>query len=210
MNRNTLLILATIAIIPACSSLSLSQYTNIYASAKDSIFNSDVLEVSLQEYDAFNYSFAKVKIGRGQAITMSLSSIDGDQHIWVSSDSSKIITEKGRIIKTIGLSNDMRRSSSAQYSESNDSIASFETITLYDPSLIGSSLLSQVTTNSGLELTYLDKMIDVYVLEEEFSLLSIQWTGLNKYFFNLSGSPVLTQQQTHPFMKPISIKFYYK
>lgn len=210
MNRSTLILMVTMSVMPSCSTLSLSQYTNIYSVAKDTVFNADVLEVSPQEYDAFNYSFAKVKIGRGPAISMSLSSIDGDQYKWVSTDSSVIITQKGKIIKTIGLSNDMRRPYGNHHSASNHSIPSFEPITLFDPSLIGASLLLKISTKPGLELPYLGDVIDVYMLEEEFSLLSIRWTGSNKYYFNSTGSPILTQQQTHPFMKPISIKFYYK
>lgn len=210
INRNTLILMLAISVMPSCSTFSLSQYKNIYSVAKDTVFDANVLEVSAQEYDAFNYSFAKVKIGRGPAITMSLSFIDGDKYKWVSADNSVIITQKGKIIKTIGLSNDMRRSYDNHHSASDHSISSFEPITLFDPSLTGASLLLQISTKPGLELPYLGDVIDVYMYEEKFSLLSIRWTGSNKYYFNLAGSPILTQQQTHPFMKPISIKFYYK
>ena len=88
--------------MPSCSTFSLSQYTNIYSVAKDTVFDANVLEVSAQEYDAFNYSFAKVKIGRSGIAIMTLAGIENDIFTWISSSGEKLQTVNGKIIKISG------------------------------------------------------------------------------------------------------------
>ncbi|WP_445424997.1 YjbF family lipoprotein [Alishewanella sp. HL-SH06] len=51
--------------------------------------------------------FLYVRLGENSRIAMGLMAVDGEQMKWLSADQSVLVTDHGRIIKTLGLSNDL-------------------------------------------------------------------------------------------------------
>ena len=192
----------------SCTTFSVDQYKELFQSSK-SIFFSDDSDISKDFFSNSQYSFAKVKIGRGPSAILSLASVDGEYYEWVSASNIKIITLTGRIVRTSGLPHDIYRSS-GPLKQCCENVSALDTIRLYSPDLYGSSLIIDLEHESRIELDYLEQKLETNLIKEIFSLPAIRWKGVNHYYFDSSSRPIMTKQTIHPFLDEISMKFYYK
>lgn len=65
------------------------------------------VQLTYADVEQANYDYLYVKQGDNAQIAMGLAYIEQDQLKWVSGDSNMLITSQGRIVRTLGLSNDL-------------------------------------------------------------------------------------------------------
>ena len=92
--------LIILIIISACSGTNHAYYQTL----KIAFTEQDDAEMTLAEVRQSEVDVISVKRGERPAAIMALAYLENGQHKWVSSDKTMLIMEKGRIIRTVGLS----------------------------------------------------------------------------------------------------------
>lgn len=103
-SRRSLLIAAGSLGLSACASDSLSLLSSSFGSGRR---GGSVYPISDADIAAIPYASLGVRIGSSAGVVMILASIDGEKLNWVSADRVVLITERGRLVKTIGMPRDL-------------------------------------------------------------------------------------------------------
>jgi len=140
---------------------------------------------------------------------MILLSIDDGMYTWIDKEGLRLITLNGRIIKTIGLPNDINIKVDKNKKQSNEG-QFYETINFSNPVLMNADLSSVISFEEKIDLLYLDDLIEVNIYSEEVSISAIGWREENLYFLDNNNREIKTIQFIHPFLKQIDMEFYYK
>lgn len=193
----------------SCSQVPIA-YSDIPVTIYRSAFGFPDEIVTIEDYESYEYSFAKAKFGNGQTVTLILSSIENNQFHWVGSDSIKLITQNGRIIQTYGLPNDLEISVHGDRKNLVDGDIYFETISFNNPILLNASLKSLITFYKTEDYLLFDNRVSSNIFYEDISITSIGWNKKNTYYVDPSNNPLKTIQYIHPFLDKITIEFYFK
>lgn len=195
----------------SCADLPPELYRAAYDNTQMFFSNGNPIKLD-QEYVKTNkYSSIKVRLGKSQAAIMILVRQQDGIKEWISADRVKIYTYNGKIIKTVGLSNDYEAldpEDSFGLNKSHEESGSY-LVNFYGPELFNIDTQYQVTyKNKKLLKNVIENKgpikADVYI--ETLQNRSIGWKVQNKYFY-LDGIPLRTEQYTNPFLKKISIDF---
>jgi len=103
-SRRSLLIAAGTLGLSACASDSLSLLGASFGSGRR---GGSGYPISDADIAAIPYASLGVRIGSSAGVVMILASIDGEKLNWVSADRVVLITERGRLVKTIGMPRDL-------------------------------------------------------------------------------------------------------
>jgi hypothetical protein len=95
--------LIILIIISACSGTNHAYYQTL----KIAFTEQDDAEMTLAEIRQSEVDVISVKRGERPAAIMALAYLENGQHKWVSSDKTMLIMDKGRIIRTVGLSENL-------------------------------------------------------------------------------------------------------
>ena len=91
-------IISLCLIISNCAYIS---YNQVIPLARNAILGVEKIKVDDNLIESIDYSFARVNLGRSASVIMILEKIDSQNNYhWISSDSEKLITSNGKIIKT--------------------------------------------------------------------------------------------------------------
>jgi hypothetical protein len=101
------LILLILILISGCS----GTYQAYYQTLKIAFAEQDNAKITLVEVQLSDIDVMSVKRGERPVAIMALAYIENSQHKWVSSDNTMLIMDKGRIIRTIGLNENLLYSS---------------------------------------------------------------------------------------------------
>jgi len=175
------------------SSCAFVEYNQLPALTYRAIVGADDIEIDEDFLAQQKFSFVKVRMGKQSIATMTLANITGDAYRWVSESGEIIVTNKGRIIETIGLPYDNKQISYTPLS--NNKVESF--VYLANPEAIINKLIS------------IDKDVDNKFVEEKFLVKKIKWKGRNIYEYNDRNLIVYTKQSIHPRLPDIEMIFYY-
>ncbi|HHQ4546972.1 TPA: YjbF family lipoprotein [Aeromonas veronii] len=74
---------------------------------KYAVLGADDVTVSAEHVNALPYASAYLKIGDNPRIFVVLAYVNGDELSWLTADRIMIITRHGRVIKTVGMENDL-------------------------------------------------------------------------------------------------------
>ena len=96
-------LLVSVWLLSACSG-TYHAYKSMIKLAMDA--NVDVV-LSYSDIDSANYDYLYVQRGDNRRIAMGLMYIENSQLKWLSADNSMLVTRNGRIIRSIGLQNDL-------------------------------------------------------------------------------------------------------
>jgi hypothetical protein len=190
------------------TSCSLIETRDIPAVARSFFLGPPDFKIAISTYEEMPYSFAKVKIGRSGAGVMVLLSINDGIYEWVGSNSEKIFTKNGKIIKTIGLDYNINILNYDDAELKCDECNSQYYIELSNPEAL-------ITQHSHIVYSHLEdiellKTISSFVIIEKFSTSKFKWAGENSYWFNNSGQAIKANQEIHPNLGKVEITFYYK
>jgi hypothetical protein len=104
MNQKKILLCSLILIfISGCS----GTYKTYYQTLKIAFSEQKNFEMTLIEVQQSDVDVLSIKRGEGPATIMALAYLKNGQHKWISIDNVMLILEKGRIVRTLGLSKDL-------------------------------------------------------------------------------------------------------
>jgi hypothetical protein len=110
MKVKTFLLSALITILTSSCS---GTYKAYYQTLKIALSEQEDAKFTLIEVQQSDIDVMLVKRGKRPAAIMALAYLENNQHKWVSSDNTMLIMDKGRIIRTLGLSENLLHSSNS-------------------------------------------------------------------------------------------------
>tara|TARA_B110000014_G_scaffold245818_1_gene218062 strand:- start:403 stop:1026 length:624 start_codon:yes stop_codon:yes gene_type:complete len=201
-------LLLVLLAISSCANIPIS-YQDLPETFYRAAFGYPDIAIDQETYNENKYSFAKVRLGKASPVIMILLSIDDGMYTWIDKEGLRLITLNGRIIKTIGLPNDINIKVDKNKKQSNEG-QFYETINFSNPVLMNADLSSVISFEEKIDLLYLDDLIEVNIYSEEVSISAIGWREENLYFLDNNNREIKTIQFIHPFLKQIDMEFYYK
>jgi hypothetical protein len=199
--------------LSACNAFPLYTFTAV--AAKNSILGYEDIEITNDTLVNIPYAFIRAKIGKGPGVIMVLAKEDKGVMQWISADNVNLFTYHGKIIRTLGLANDIEIINYIKAPELSDQIVNSNEVSylanFMNPALYEFNILTQLEpmgTMQTLQTIYGKKNVLVY--KEVFEVKSLGWKGKNTYFISEGGALEQTTQEIHPFLPPIKIEFIRK
>jgi hypothetical protein len=193
--------------LTSCGNLPITYLQN-FSSVNSVVFGFPEYEITEEIFDEYDNSFIKVRFGRGPHAILVLAYVENNIYEWVGADDVQIFTLNGRIIKTVGLTNNFEilKPTSDIFSSSDI----YETINLYNPDLFSSNIHRSMNSREAT-IKKLGREIQVNRIEESFDLDLIGWTGVNLYYRNTSSNQIeSSEQRIHPRLPIAKIEYYIK
>jgi len=208
MTKNFLIVVVGILTVSSCAFI---DYTKLPVVAKDLIVGKENLEITRSIYDAYPYSFAKVRIGRDKSLIFVLSTINANgEYTWISEDYDRLITFDGKVIKFI-TSNEEINFRYLKNSFSTKNLENFNReniIELLSPKAI---FMQDATINIKDQQTIIrfKESLNVRIIEESIVTKELKWAFNNSYWMN-NNTVIKSKQHLHPNLPQVVIEFYYK
>ena len=151
------------------------------------------------------YASMKLKIGKGPTGLLILEEKKQNKEYWVSADSIYVVINKGRIIQTSGLSNNITRSTAADIPLNKENKYSY--LNNYDKPKLNSFKLDATLTKGPIETIELingKKSLTLFVeiIKNDY----IGWKVTNKYWVDENGFVWKSIQHISPKLPPIYIE----
>lgn len=200
--RNTSIIIFTFLFI-SCSTLdkqniapgyqeAYKAITNYFFADKESLITSELVS-------SIPYASASLRIGRGSAGLIILESINDKQSTWVSADGVYItLSQSGRIIKTVGLPNNLI---SVLTNEDIYSIQDIKVTNYYSydsPRLNLLPVESRFYIKEKSIVKILDQSLNLTLIEEEISNDYLGWKAINKFWIDDNNFILKSEQNISP------------
>jgi hypothetical protein len=189
-------------------------YQATFNAAKDALLPNNYIAISPDYFAQQKYSFAMVKIGNADPLTMVLQSIENDLYKWVSSEGVIISTNSfGRILKTQGLSHDVNYTPLADLDllDLERPAAIDHLVTFYNPELI--KIQGAELYDPEILATNYDFLSDTQVIAQKINfqikLPLIKWTA-DGHILLFDGRAIASSQSIHPHFPQVDMYFYYK
>ena len=200
-------VLFVLLFLSSCGNLPITYLQN-FSSVNSVVFGFPEYEITEDLLNEYENSFMKVRFGRGPHAILILAFVEDDVYEWVGADNVKIFTLNGRIIKTVGLTNNIEiLKPSNNFSSSSDV---YETVNLYNPDLFYATLNRSIDTRETT-IKKLGRKISVNRIEERFQIKTIGWKGVNIYYQNTSSDQIESlEQNIHPMLPVAKIEYYFK
>lgn len=201
-------LLIILLFITSCGNLPIAYIQN-FSSVNNVVFGYKEFEITNEIFESYEYSFIKVRFGRGPHSILILAYVNDDVFEWVGEDDVRIFTQNGRVIKTLGLDNNLEIKDS-RVEILPTPLDSYESINLYNPDAYSLTMKS-LFQSKEVQIKKLESKIAVLRVEEKFTVSSIGWKDTNYYFINSSSDTVEKAfQHIHPRLPLMKIEYYYK
>ena len=202
-------LLLLMVLLSSCGNLPIAYIQN-FSSVNSVIFGFPEYEITQQIFDEYEYSFIKVRFGKGPHSIMVLAYVEDDVFEWVGEDDSRLFTRNGRIVKTIGLDHNFEIINPRMNIIDDDTIQ-YESLNLYNPDLYLATNKSSITSTSARVVYRLGDKLEALKVSEKNVVSSIAWRYKNIYFTSLDSKEVYqSEQHIHPRLPALKIEFYYK
>ena len=192
MNLLRTLIVAIVYTLGACASINsnniASSYFIAFEALKDTIFGQPDNLITRDLVEKIPYASAKLKIGKGPAGLVILESIENKQYTWVSADKIFVVVKNGKIIRTLGLSNNLTSFESPKQTfkeliVENEPTLDYFTYYSYDKPLLLDLKMQVHLSKKGIQsVTILGEVKSLILIEEEISNVYIGWKAINQYW----------------------------
>ncbi|MDO6692977.1 YjbF family lipoprotein [Aliiglaciecola sp. 3_MG-2023] len=193
------LLICSLVFLSACSSTQRAYQQNIklYFSSKDNVtLNKESVLTSPVD-------LLYIKAGERPYVTLALAFIENSQYKWVSADDAVMITQNGRLVRTLGLDNNLIYVDNLD----NDPMASKSNITEnatwnsyldLDPQQYGVKLHSSFSRESNIPLAILEQQfltikITEYVTTQDALGNTENWQ--NEYWYHMQSGQLLRSSQ---------------
>ena len=180
--------------------------------------NEDV-NLSLQQVQAAPSDLLYVRHGERAVAAMALLRLEAGQHKWVSADNALLIMEQGRIVRTVGFSNDLLYLSNTQSDQIRDYKAinpDSEWLRLADwqNGEYGYLLKSRFTVQPDQPLSFFGQNLNTtliteyvsYDSESNFVRLDTSWHN-SFWYDSASGTLIKSVQQLSPVAEPFEMTY---
>ena len=182
--------LGLLLFITSCASIDTTNiapgYVQAFVSIKQIILGYEE-NIKPEVINNIPYASMLVKIGRGPTALMILEKINQDEYTWVSADGVYLVIKNGRIIKTSGLSNNLKEKLTTFKNWKRDLIHTKDFISYYS---FNQPELNNLKVNSSfyfqeietVELIFGPK--DLKLIEEYIESDEVGWFATNKYWID--------------------------
>ena len=189
-------IISLCLVVSNCAYIS---YNQVIPLARNAILGVEKIKVDDNLIESIDYSFASVNLGRSASVIMILEKIDSQNNYhWISSDSEKLITSNGKIIKTRDL---IYNFEAINYLFNLESSSGYYDVMFYDPkAFIEQKFLIEEEQIEG----------DLKQYTETIFNLPLKSTWKNIYRVNDLDFVVYSKQKIHPNLPEIEMDIYYK
>lgn len=199
------------SLLTGCSTSTNQTFETLYSAFGPT---TDGVELSAEKIRALPYASAYVKVGDGPKAFVVLAYADADTLSWMSQDGVMFVTQHGRLIKTVGLDNDLRFVGNLENDplvisrlDKSQSI-SWQSMGEWSKNYTSGYLLSANYSRGGKELLpIIDRHYMTTIVEEKISTINnITWCN---YFWidDNSGQVRKIQQQLGPSLPIIEITY---
>lgn len=143
-------------------------------------------------------SFVTVELG-AQNATLVLQSIDNNVFTWIGLDNVVLKTYKGFIISTVGLEHNL---------EIIDPLSNIDKLLINESDILVYTFDHPKLYELPISVNYINQSSQII----ELDLVSddINWHSKIKIEYEQNGLPSSSMQSSHPFLKPLRLRFYYK
>tara|TARA_B100000886_G_C20410368_1_gene486745 strand:- start:299 stop:886 length:588 start_codon:yes stop_codon:yes gene_type:complete len=174
-------------------------YNEVIPLARNAIFGVEKIKVDENLIESTEYSFARVNVGRSASVIMILEKIDADNNYhWISSDSEKLITANGKIIKTRDL---IYNFEAINHSFSLEETRGNYDVMFYDPqAFVEQEFFIKEEEREDNNRKYVEIIFNV----------PLKTTWKNIYKVDDLNFVIYTKQKIHPKLPVIEMDIYYK
>lgn len=207
-----LLIITSILLTAGCT----QKFNDVSATVEEAYSNNIDVELTSDEIKQVPYASAYLRIGSQRQIFVVLAfaeenKITGAKQLkWVSADKSMIVTENGRIVKTIGLQENNLVALSGTYPNFSDVdtvcnyTLTYDWMPKYRYNYSATVQLSKSITSTVETVLYTSP---TQIFEEIIYFKALDSKITNRYWVDTSGNVLKTRQYLGPNMEPIEMIF---
>ena len=162
--------------------------------------------------DNIPYASIRLKIGKGPAGLLILETKEGKRSTWVSADQVKIVEREGKIIRTLGLTNNLtsirpQRINLTEFVKTKDSPMYKSFISLDNPEVFELELNVKVFSKGLEEIEIVDKKYSLIHFVEEKENRYLRWKSEDHYWIDPEDGFVWRSiQNIAPNIPPILIE----
>ena len=164
--------------------------------------------------DQIPYASLRMKIGKGPAGLLIKKKKKGDEYTWVSADNVYIVIKEGRIIRALGLTNNLTHVYSSEPSfkeilQTSDSLTGekFRYVSLDNPEAFNIRVKVSYKKIGPVDVSILDRTRQLILIEEKIENAYIKWRHTNKYWVDQeTGFVMQSFQVIAPNLPPILIQ----
>ena len=174
-------------------------YNQVIPLARNAILGVEKIKVDENLIESIEYSFARVNLGRSASVIMILEKIDLNNHYhWISSDSEKLITSDGKIIKTRDL---IYNFEAINYSFNLENSDGYYDVMFYDP---------KAFIEQRFEIKEQESEGNLKMYTETIFNTPLKTSWKNIYKVNDLNFVIYSKQRIHPNLPEIEMDIYYK
>ena len=189
-------------------------FSNAYKAISSSIFGYEDYPITRELVDQIPYASLRMKIGKGPAGLLILESKKGDEYTWVSADNVYIVIKEGRIIRALGLTNNLTDVYSSEPSfkeilQTSDSLTGekFRYVSLDNPEAFNIRVKVSYKKIGPVDVSILDRTRQLILIEEKIENAYIKWRHTNKYWVDQeTGFVMQSFQVIAPNLPPFLIQ----
>ena len=174
-------------------------YNQVIPLARNAILGVEKIKVDENLIQSTEYSFARVNLGRSASVIMILEKIDSNNNYhWISSDSEKLITSNGKIIKTRDL---IYNFEAINYSFNLENSDGYYDVMFYDP---------KAFIEQRFEIKEQESEGNLKMYTETIFNIPLKTSWKNIYKVNDLNFVIYSKQRIHPNLPEIEMDIYYK
>ena len=174
-------------------------YNQVIPLARNAILSVEKIKVDENLIESTEYSFARVNLGRSASVIMILEKIDSNNNYhWISSDSEKLITSNGKIIKTRDL---IYNFEAINYSFNLENSDGYYDVMFYDP---------KAFIEQRFEIKEQESEGNLKMYTETIFNTPLKTSWKNIYKVNDLNFVIYSKQRIHPNLPEIEMDIYYK
>jgi len=174
-------------------------YNQVIPLARNAILGVEKIKVDENLIESTEYSFARVNLGRSASVIMILEKIDSNNNYhWISSDSEKLITSNGKIIKTRDL---IYNFEAINYSFNLENSDGYYDVMFYDP---------KAFIEQRFEIKEQESEGNLKMYTETIFNIPLKTSWKNIYKVNDLNFVIYSKQRIHPNLPEIEMDIYYK
>ena len=216
MSRKSLAIYVMTLYLCSCSSLNSSNiapnFQTAYIAAKNAIFGYPDIEIDSARIETIPYASMLIRIGKGPQGLLILESLNNEKETWVSADLVYIVIKRGKIIRTLGLVNNLTEVQSSFNSlkdfvkKGKESDEYYSYYSYDEPKLVDMRVLIKLK-NLGLQkVQLLSGEQNLFCIEEMVKNQYLGWEVINKYWIDEQGYVLKSIQNISPKLPEISFE----
>ena len=209
--KNILLYLPVILLI-SCTSIDSNRiapgYIQAFSSIKNIFFGYED-NIDIRIINKIPYASMLVRIGKGPSALMILESVSNNNYTWVSADGIYLVTNRGRIIKTSGLPNNLKDEISSFKGwdkEIYNDLEFYSYLAFDKPALNNLRVSSKYTKEDKRKTQLLVGSKNLHLIEQTIRSHDIAWSQKNKFWVDDLNYSWKSKQYISPKLPPIYLE----